>query len=94
LKGNSQDASVQHSAGYGQRSHTSDWYIKRNWQEAEEVSNTKKVEVEVQAKVEIKKVGSSLNIDLNLSLLRLLRLTPVSRFTSNVSRLLLETQEG
>jgi len=92
LKGNSQDASVQHSAGYGQRSHTSDWYIKRNWQEAEEVSNTKKVEV--QAKVEIKKVGSSLNLDLNLSLLRLLRLTPVSRFTSNVSRLLIETQEG
>jgi len=49
-------------------------------------ANTKKVEA--QAKVEIKKVGSSLNLVLDLSLPRLLRLTLVSRFTPNVSRLL------
>ena len=50
----------------------------------EKFSNTKKVEA--QAKVEIKKVGSSLNLDLSLA--PSLRLTLVSRFTPNVSRLL------
>ena len=46
-------------------------------------ANTKKVEA--QAKVEIKKVGSSLNLDLDLSLPLSLRLTLVSRFTPNGS---------